>query len=146
MRKLNIREMLMHVLYFVEASIIIAQVLNYEMLINVLFLFTFLIVFLLFITKNFTSIKAIDILFAIIIIGSLSNVLINAWMNDGIIALDYFKKVIMFDTTIIYLRIIYDYVPTMRLKRWIGIINTVVSCLLIYFYYNRRIDVFMFNG
>lgn len=146
MKLSSIRLALISILYALEAGIIFTQARGMDDLSSTMFLGTFAIIFVLFVSILPYGFKKTDLLLYVIMGIAGVNIIWGLWLNGGVLNFTYVKKYIMFCCTLIYMRVATLVQPTQQLKKWILNVNSFVVIMLIWIYNLGGRQLYDING
>ena len=130
----NVDSILIRSLYFCITAMVIFQLFSFSLFISVLFHLTFIFVLLLWISSMSREADIIDVLCFLILVLTFVNIILNAIIENSSINFTYFKKMIMFFSTLITFRVAFKIRIRLQeyifLKKCIGII----ACLFVLMY------------
>ncbi len=141
-------ERLMAFCYGLCAVICISCFFQNDSLVSACFYTSFFAVFYLFVRYSSSSVHNFSMeLFALIAL-SVINVVINQLIaGTGMVGFDYFKKLIMFLTTVVFFYFVsYDAEISERTKKIILIITIAIAVLYMAFFWTNRSQCMLFHG
>lgn len=94
---------LFNVLVFLAGLIFVLNITNNEQGITAVFYVTFVIVLALYLLSSKRYFKLRDILAVGIVLLAMINVIVNSLTSDAVASFDYFKKILIFSTTILFM-------------------------------------------
>lgn len=141
------RDKLILLSYFICAVICLACVFQKDSVVSVCFYTSFFVIFYLFARYSSSSVRHFSKELLFIIALSIINVVINQLVaGSGIIGFDYFKKVIMFLTTVIFFYYVsYDANISEKIKDRIVIIVLGIAALYSLLYITNRQQCMLFH-
>ena len=107
MRLRRIDALELKMLYLVEAGVIVTQVLGFESLTSLLFLMTFPLTVLLWLSTIHKSLTENDVIMLITAVLATAGVLLNAFVTNATLSFSSIKKLIMFIMTLLFLQTAY---------------------------------------
>ena len=133
--------------YFICAVICVSCVFQKDSIVSVCFYTSFFVIFYLFARYSSSSVRHFSKELLFIISLSIINVVINQLVvGSGVVGFDYFKKVIMFLTTVIFFYYVsYDANISEKIKDRIVIIVLGIAALYILFYITNRQQCMLFH-
>ena len=137
---------LLKILYLLVGAIVVAQVLGISNLVSRMFYLTFPITGLIWLRTVKGTLITTDIIMIATVAITVINVLLNAGITDSSFSFSYFRKLIMFITTLIFLQ------ASFRIKidnKMAGFFVKIADCLVLfliasYFVFGSR--MYMLNG
>lgn len=128
------------------AGIMAIQALGNPAIASLLFTITFLLTLGLWLTTAAKRISSSNLLAISILAVSCISVCANALMTGTVVSFGYFKKVIMFWSTILLFGAMGEHQPRWEDVRFLFRWNTVLACFLIGMYLLRRDQMHLLNG
>lgn len=130
--------------YLMGALIIIGQVTQNENISSYIFYLSFISTLILWLFTLLEGLNEQDLLAILILVISFSNVIINGIIEGADFTFNYVKKLVMFDTTIIYFTAACKLKIEQNTFRVLKYIYTGIGMALIaaYRYYGRKVNVF----
>ncbi len=131
-------DILFDILVFLASLIFILNITNNEERITSVFYVTFVLVLALYLLNCKRYFQLLDILAVVIVMLAMISVAVNYLLSDGAASFDYFKKVLIFSTTILFM-IICTKIPISRFSvNYLIWTFTLLSVFcLVYYYLNR---------
>lgn len=137
---------LLKILYLLVGAIVVAQVLGISSLVSLMFYLTFPITGLIWLRTVKGTLITTDIIMIATVAITVINVLLNAGITDSSFSFSYFRKLIMFITTLIFLQ------ASFRIKidnKMAGFFVKIEDCLVLfliasYFVFGSR--MYVLNG
>lgn len=132
--------------YLLGAFIILGQVIHYTSISSAFFYASFVTTLLLWLLTLLDRFDEIDLLVVLILVLSFTNVTINGIALGAEFSLDYVKKLIMFDSTVIYFALAGKIELNAKTHHILGLIYAGIGLLLVlaYFIYGRK--MYLLNG
>ena len=135
------------ILFTIASILILLSILRYDRFISAIFYVSFFVTLTFWIyelLKNKLSVT--DYLAFIIIILSILNVFINSSLTSVPLSFNYIKKIAMFATCIMFLDTMIKVNLNSNTKKYILIVNFLVSVIMIILYFTNRNSMYIFNG
>lgn len=137
---------IIRMLYLAAAGIVVLTVLGASTLASALFMLTFLLVVLLWIVGAIRKVTWTDVIMLLTVGIALGNVIINAWNENAAIGFSYFKKYIMFISTLVYFQVAYKLRIDDKTEQFLLRICSILAVFLAIYYYFNQTEVYMING
>lgn len=147
MRKINIDERIILVLVYIFFMIFLLKIFNLKMFELVVYATSFPLVLMLFIRnfKNFD--KKVAILIILLIIFSVCNVFFNSLISYSTLSLGYFKKLFMFNITVIFMSTMkYVKIDNSNIRKHIKVFNTFLTFILLFMFIFKKNEMYLLNG
>ena len=139
----QIDSILLRFLYLLVAGIVVCEVFALADMTSLLFMLTFPVTVALWFRTVRKTITGMDFLVLAISALAVIHVLINAGMTNTPIGFDYFKKLIMFIMSLLFLQVSYRYKAKADLIRFINhlVDSLTVFLIAVYFLYNTQMHM-----
>lgn len=142
----NLEEKLYFILFGLMAGIVTFNVLEVNKIVSMAFYGTFVLVMALWGCKiKSFKVQKIDLMTVFIIAAALLCVVINAKITNTHMSFGYFKKVIFFSFTIIFLRIASEEKISKKATRFVLDMNTMIAIFLCMMFVIQREKMYMLN-
>ncbi len=146
MRVTRTDALLLRGLYLLAAGIVCFQVLGMEALVSALFTGTFFLTGFLWLSAARRAVDENDLLAYGIIVLAFANVCLNAWLTGAEITGGYFKKLVMFAVTVLYLTTAGKLRADAALRAFLARLNDAVAVFLTGALILARREMYMLNG
>lgn len=138
--------LLLKTLIFLEAGILVFQVLGKDSWTSALFYMTFPATVLLWLRTVRKTLNSMDLLILIVIFIATINVLVDAGLNNADLDFSYLRKLIMFSITLLFLQVCYRIKINQNLVVFIGRVIDGLTLFLIAMFFLRTSAMFTLNG
>ena len=146
MHKMQIETILIRILYLFAVGIVVFTVLGTGAVASALFNMTFFLVVLLWCAVAMRKVVWTDAVLLLIIGIALGNVVVNAWLEETKIGFAYFKKYIMFISTLIFFQAAHRFPMDGKTKKYLLTLNSILAAFLSVYYLQNQSEVYMLNG
>ena len=144
--KLRADTLLIKLQFLTLVGIIVTQALGQAQVSSLLFTLTFALTFGLWLVTAARKISRRNGLAILILIASCAGVSANALMTGTVVSFSYFKKLIMFWSTVLLLGVMGEYRPEGPEIRFIFRWNSLLACFWILLYFGWRDRMHLLNG
>lgn len=146
MIKIKIEPFIINLLYWVAAAIVLLQAMGIESLISPLFYLSFVLVFGLFIFVLQRKVTVQDVFCLGIVFAAVFCVIVNALITDAPVSFGYFKKLIMFSSTLLYFQTASKIELPENEKKHIKTIINLTVLFLVFKYFTDTAMMYFYNG
>lgn len=146
MQRIDIKSLILKILYFFAGAIICLQVVHMERYVSLCFYATFFLTLIFWTTAALERLEKLELWTLLALILALVNVLINAALNNYHVSLQYIKKLLSFASALLFFTAAYKTEPHKSVGRFIYKVLDLVSLFLICSFLLRRHQMYIFNG
>lgn len=146
MRLTQIDAILIRMLYLAAAGIVVLTVLGAESISSALFMLTFLIVVLLWVMGAVRRVTWTDVIFLLAVGLALGNVVTNAWIEGAKVGFSYFKKYIMFISTLFYFQAAHKLRIDNKTENFLLTTNSVLAVFFAVYFCLNQVEVYLMNN
>ena len=128
------------------AGIVVTEVLGQEWLTSYLFLATFPLTVILWARSVRKTLTGLDILMLLTILLAVVNVILNLWINGGTLSFDFFRKVIMFSMSLMFLQTANRFRVGQEIVDFMTRIADLLTLFFVLMYFWNRPAMHVING
>lgn len=144
--KMRSESWLLRLQFTMLVGILVSQVLGMGRLSSIFFTITFFLTFSMWLIMLSRRISLANVLVLLILALSGLGVSVNALADNTIVSFSYFKKLIMFASTLMLLGAAEQWQPEKEDVSFVLRGNTLAACFLVLMYLTRREELYLLNG